>query len=77
MELQYRHRHRSFFTRAEVAQLFEVAPNTVNRWVLGGKLPSVLTPGGRRRYPVEAVLRLLDQLTQGARLPARRKRSPR
>jgi len=35
----------------------------------------VLTPGGRRRYPVEAVLRLLDQLTQGARAPQRRKRS--
>lgn len=66
MELRRRHQHRSFFTRAEVAQLFEVAPNTVNRWVLGGKLPSVVTPGGRRRYPVGAILQLADELSRGA-----------
>lgn len=66
METRHAHRYRSFFTRAEVARLFEVAPNTVNRWVLGGKLPSVVTPGGRRRYPVGAILQLVDELTQGA-----------
>ena len=64
MELHHGHRYKSFFTRAEVARLFEVAPNTVNRWVLGGKLPSVVTPGGRRRYPVGAILELVDELTQ-------------
>lgn len=45
------HKHGSYFTRAEVAKMFEVAPNTVSRWAREGKLPCVLTPGGRRRYP--------------------------
>ncbi len=59
-------RYKSYFTRAELAQLFEVAPNTVNRWVRGRKVPSVVTPGGRRRYPVEAILQLVKELKQGA-----------
>jgi len=57
---------KNFFTRAEVAQLFEVAPNTVNRWVLAGRLPSVLTPGGRRRYPAGAIRLMLDEQMLGA-----------
>jgi hypothetical protein len=61
-----KHKPKNFFTRAEVAQLFEVAPNTVNRWVLAGRLPSVVTPGGRRRYPVGAILTMFDDQMQGA-----------
>ncbi len=64
-----KHKPKNFFTRAEVAQLFEVAPNTVNRWVLGGRLPSVVTPGGRRRYPVGAILTMFDEQMQGASAP--------
>jgi len=58
--------HKNYFTRVEVAELFEVAPNTVSRWVRTGKLPSVRTPGGRRRYPVEPILRLVRQFRVGA-----------
>lgn len=64
--MNLRQPHRNFLTRAEVAQLFEVAPNTVNRWVLAGQLPSVLTPGGRRRYPAAAIMQLIDEQMQGA-----------
>jgi transcriptional regulator with XRE-family HTH domain len=46
MEPAYGHKHKDYFTRAEVAGLFEVSPNTVSRWVRGGKIPSVLTPVG-------------------------------
>ncbi len=67
MELRPTHKYKNFFTRAEVAQLFEVAPNTVNRWVLAGRLPSVVTPGGRRRYPAGAILQLIDEQMQGTR----------
>jgi excisionase family DNA binding protein len=42
----------------EVAHLFEVSPHTVYRWTREGRLPYVLTPGGRRRYPREEVQRL-------------------
>jgi len=59
------HKYKSYFTRAEVARLFEVSPNTVSRWVRGGKIPSVLTPGGRHRYPVEAITRLVQEFQQG------------
>ena len=48
MQPLYKRKYESYFTRSEIARIFEVAPNTVNRWVRGGKLPSVVTPGGRR-----------------------------
>lgn len=69
MQPTYKRRYKSYFTRAEIAQLFEVAPNTVNRWVRGGKLPSVVSPGGRRRYPVDAILQLVPVPMQDARTP--------
>jgi len=65
VESTYGHKHKSYFTRAEVAALLEVSPNTISRWVRGGKIPSVLTPGGRRRYPVEAIVRLVREFQQG------------
>ncbi len=65
VESTYGHKHKSYFTRAEVAELLEVSPNTISRWVRGGKIPSVLTPGGRRRYPVDAITRLVQEFQQG------------
>ena len=67
MQSPYKRKYKSYFTRSEIAQMFEVAPNTVNRWVRGGKLPSVLTPGGRRRYPVDAILQLIPLPVQADR----------
>ena len=58
-------KHKSFFTRAEVAQMFEVVPNTISRWARDEKLPCVQTPGGRRRYPVDAIQRRLWEFQQG------------
>lgn len=43
---------------AEVAPLFRVDPKTVSRWALDGKLPSIRTPGGHRRYRESEVLAL-------------------
>lgn len=56
---------KTYFTRAEVAQLFEVAPNTVTRWVHKGKLPCICTPGGRRRYPVEPIMQIVRRFREG------------
>jgi excisionase family DNA binding protein len=36
-----------------------VTPNTVSRWAREGKLPSVATLGGHRRYEVDVVEELL------------------
>jgi excisionase family DNA binding protein len=58
-------KRKSYVTRAEVAQMFEVSPNTVGRWVRSGRIPSVVTPGGRRRYPVKAILRVVREFEGG------------
>lgn len=51
-----------FLSRAEVAEIFEVSPNTVARWARSGKLPYVLTLGGRRRYDRLEIMKLVDDL---------------
>jgi excisionase family DNA binding protein len=49
-------------TRAEVAEIFQVSPSTVTRWAEAGKLPSVKTLGGHRRYEAGAVMALAHDL---------------
>ena len=46
-------------TPAEVALAFKVDPKTVTRWAKQGKLSSLRTIGGHRRYVESEVLRLL------------------
>jgi excisionase family DNA binding protein len=48
-------------TPAEVAALFRVDPKTVTRWAKSGKLSSIRTLGGHRRYWEDEVRRLLEQ----------------
>jgi excisionase family DNA binding protein len=52
-------------TPAEVAALFRVDPKTVTRWAKAGKLSSIRTLGGHRRYWESEVRRLLDQSAVG------------
>ncbi|MEI8083123.1 MAG: BldC family transcriptional regulator, partial [Actinomycetes bacterium] len=47
-------------TPAEVAAMFRVDPKTVTRWAKAGKLSSVRTLGGHRRYLASEVKRLLE-----------------
>jgi excisionase family DNA binding protein len=51
-------------TPAEVAALFRVDPKTVTRWAKAGKLTSIRTLGGHRRYR-ESEVRELLKATQG------------
>ena len=46
-------------TPAEVAALFRVDPKTVTRWAQAGKLTSIRTLGGHRRYRESEVRDLL------------------
>jgi excisionase family DNA binding protein len=48
-------------TPAEVAALFRVDPKTVTRWAKAGKLSSIRTLGGHRRYRETEIQRLLAQ----------------
>jgi excisionase family DNA binding protein len=47
-------------TPAEVASLFRVDPKTVTRWAKAGKLTSIRTLGGHRRYKESEVKQLLN-----------------
>lgn len=47
-------------TPAEVAALFRVDPKTVTRWAKAGKLTSIRTLGGHRRYRENEVRSLLS-----------------
>lgn len=48
-------------TPSEVAKLFHVDPKTVIRWAKAGKLSSIRTLGGHRRYRASEVYRLLQE----------------
>lgn len=37
-------------TPGEVAALFRVDPKTVTRWAIAGRIASIRTPGGHRRF---------------------------
>ncbi len=51
----------ALLTPAEVAALFRVDPKTVTRWAKAGKLTSIRTLGGHRRYRASEVHALLDR----------------
>lgn len=63
-------------TPAEVAALFRVDPKTVTRWAKAGKLNSIRTLGGHRRYRAAEVYALLDQVPGGAAPSAPTQRQP-
>lgn len=48
-------------TPSEVAALFRVDPKTVARWADSGKLASVRTLGGHRRFPRKDVLETMKR----------------
>ncbi len=49
----------ALLTPAEVASMFRVDPKTVTRWAKAGKLSSIRTLGGHRRYRESEVRELL------------------
>ena len=53
----------NLLTPAEVAALFRVDPKTVTRWAKAGKLTSIRTLGGHRRYKESEVKALLRTIT--------------
>jgi excisionase family DNA binding protein len=47
-------------TPAEVASLFRVSTKTLNRWARDGRIGSIRTLGGHRRYHESEVRALLE-----------------
>jgi excisionase family DNA binding protein len=54
----------ALLTPAEVATMFRVDPKTVTRWAKSGKLTSIRTLGGHRRYREAEVRALLAGIPQ-------------
>jgi excisionase family DNA binding protein len=48
-----------FMTAKQVAGLFEVSPSTVLRWAKDGRLPAMVTPSGRLRFPRESIQQMI------------------
>lgn len=51
-------------TPGEVAAMFRVDPKTVTRWAASGRIRSIRTPGGHRRFRRSEVNRLLTEQGQ-------------
>jgi excisionase family DNA binding protein len=60
--------YRPLLTPQEVAIRFRVDPKTVSRWAKTGKLKSIRTLGGHRRYYEDEV----EALIKGSTVPATR-----
>lgn len=60
-------------TPGEVAQLFRVDPKTVTRWASTGRIGSIRTPGGHRRFRESEIRALLGEV--GAEIPAQAQRA--
>ena len=54
-----------FLRTREVALLFQVSERAVTDWARKGRIRSVRTPGGHRRYPASHVRTLLQASGQG------------
>lgn len=60
-------------TPGEVASLFRVDPKTVTRWAAAGRIGSIRTPGGHRRFRESEVRALLrGELSLEPETPAQR-----
>ena len=50
-------------TPHQVAVMFRVDPKTVTRWASSGRIGSIRTPGGHRRYRETEIRALLAEFT--------------
>lgn len=60
----------TLLTPAEVAARFRVDPKTVTRWAKAGKISSIKTLGGHRRYRESEVAKLLRDVPGQRDLPS-------
>lgn len=65
----YNRPNEALMTPGEVAALFHVDPKTVTRWAHAGRLGSLRTPGGHRRFRAAEVMQMLHDLTTEADRP--------
>ncbi len=59
----------SYMKPKQVAKLFGVSPKTISRYADEGRLPCIVTLGGHRRFPREAILNVLVASAHDTELP--------
>lgn len=57
-------------TPGEVAATFRVDPKTVTRWAAAGRISSIRTPGGHRRFRESEIRALLEGPAEAEGVPA-------
>lgn len=63
-------RGEEYIAPAEAARLLKVSARTITRWAREGRLPSITTLGGHRRFPRATIEALAeDQLAASERQP--------
>ncbi|HEX2272469.1 MAG TPA: helix-turn-helix domain-containing protein [Acidimicrobiales bacterium] len=56
---------REYLTPREAAEMLGVSPKTVVRWAAEGRIPSLVTLGGHRRFKRQEIEDLLEQMSEG------------
>ena len=56
---------REYLTPREAAQMLGVSPKTVVRWAAEGRIPSLVTLGGHRRFKRDQIVELLHRMSEG------------
>lgn len=56
-----------YLKTGDVADMLHISPKTVTRWARDGKLPHSRTLGGHRRFPPDAIEKLVQELSQPVR----------
>ena len=51
-----------FYSTTEAANICQVTPGSIIRWIKEGKLETALTAGGHRRIPAASLLKLINKL---------------
>lgn len=46
----------------EAARLLHVSPKTIDRWALAGRIPCIVTLGGHRRFRMDHILAVAEQM---------------
>lgn len=58
---------RTLLRPGQVAILMQVSRRSVAKWAREGRLPSIVTPGGHRRFRADDVRQLVETLTVSVR----------
>lgn len=53
----------ALLTPSEVSALFRVSPKTVTRWAKAGKITSIRTLGGHRRFRASEVKKAIEAMS--------------